>query len=182
MEEILAGKGRKKASLRDLSVRWIQNDHLADIFHELDNQTDRGAALIGAGLVDDYLKTAMRARLAHFKNFEEIMFENEGAPLGTFSARIKVARALNVIGPVCEGHLGSIRRVRNQFAHSVLKIDFTHPLIEAECNKLPNDDPDWKPEFSSSRRRYTMTVVNMSQAFAELSDRERGNTITSGLP
>jgi hypothetical protein len=155
---------------------------LADIFYELDNQTDRGAALIGAGLVDDYLKKAMRARLAHFNNFEEIMFENEGAPLGTFSARIKVARALNVIGPVCEGHLDAIRRIRNQFAHSVLKIDFKHPLIEAECDKLLKDDPEWKPEFSPSRRRYTMTVVDMSKAFAELSDKEHENTITSGLP
>ncbi|MBA4305196.1 MAG: hypothetical protein C0429_00510 [Sphingopyxis sp.] len=174
---------RKKPSLRDLSIDFIEAAHLPEIFHELDSQTDRGVGLIAAALLDDYLKKAMRTRLADIPNFDEIMFGREGAPLHTFSARIKIARALNVIGPLSEGHLEAIRKIRNQFAHSVLKIDFSHPLIAAECEKLlPDSNPERKPQFSSQRRRFIGTVLLMCQAFEAQFESELGNEIRSGLP
>lgn len=173
----------KKPSLSDLSVRFVQQEHLPDIFDELDNQSDRGAALIAAALVEDYLKKAMRSRMADFRNFDQIIFDNEGAPLGTFASRTKMARALNVIGPLAESHLVAIRKIRNQFAHSVLKIDFQNELIAKECDKLlPDDNPDWKPQFSPARRRYTGSIILMCKAFGALAAKERGNTIAAGLP
>lgn len=157
-------RGAKKPSLRDLSNVMNLDPHIQDIIHELENQSDRGAALIAASMADIALRWAMQCRLVDFKDFAEVLFLREGAPLSSFAARIKVARAVGAVGPVVEGHLDAVRRVRNQFAHSPLKIDFTHELIAAEIDKLLPDNPAWKPEWSPQRRRYIGTAITMIQA------------------
>ena len=168
----------KALSLSDLSRNDIQDEHVSDIIHELDNQTDRGAALIAAALLDTALRRTMSTRLAHFNDFERIIFESEGAPLGSFFARIKVARALGVIGEVAEVHLDAIRRIRNQFAHSAFRIDFENELIAAEVDKLlPDTDPEWKPQFSPARRRYIGTAIDMMRALDALSKEHIQDTI-----
>lgn len=163
--EALLSKGRKKPSLRDLSNVLVLDDHIQDIIHELDHQSDRGVALIAAALVDVALGRLMRCRLADYKDCGQLLFEKEGAPLSTFSNRIRVARGMGVIGAYTESHIDSIRRIRNQFAHSPLKIDFTNPLIAAEIGKLlPDSNPSWKPEFTPERRRYVGTCILLIQA------------------
>lgn len=155
-----AARGKKKMSLSDLSRNDIQDEHIQDIIHELDHQSDRGAALVAATLVDISLRRLMRTRFANFEDFEKIVFDGEAAPLGNFSARIKLARAMGVVGSAVEDHLNRIRRIRNQFAHSALKIDFQHPLIAAEIEGLLDDDGNgWKPEFTVERRRYIGTSI-----------------------
>lgn len=165
LKEALVSRGRKKPSLRDLSNIMVLDDHIQDILHEIEHQSDRGAALIGASLADIGLRWTMRCRLVHFKDCDQILFEKEGAPLGSFADRIRVARAIGVIGPGVEADLDTIRRIRNQFAHSPLKIDFTHDLIAAEIEKLLPDNPDWRPEWTPQRRRYLGTIIVMIQAF-----------------
>lgn len=161
----IVGRGQKKMTLRDLSSGIIEDEHIPDIIHELDNQTDRGAALVAAALIDATLTRAVAVRLVGFKDFKEIIFEKEGAPLGSLFAKTKMARALGVLGPVTEGHTDAIRRIRNQFAHSALKIDFTNPLIATEVDKLlPDANPEWKPEFTPERRRYIGTCIMLIQA------------------
>ena len=161
----MASRGKKLPTLSDLSRNDIRDEHVNDIMHELDNQSDRGAALIAAAVVEVALRRAISSKIGAFPDWEEILFESEGAPMGTFYARIKMARALCIIGPIAEAHLDAIRRIRNQFAHSVFRIDFESPAIAQEIDKLLSDDSqDWKPEFSSQRRRYTGTAVLLAQA------------------
>lgn len=162
--EATLSKGRKKPSLRDLSTTHDLDPHIQDIVTELNEQSDRGAALVAAAIVDAAVARLLRCRIAAYKDCEEILFWKEGAPLSTFSDRIKIARAVGCIGPMIEGHLDTVRRIRNQFAHSPLRIDFTHKLIAAEIEKLLPDNPDWKPEWSQQRRRYVGTVAVMTQA------------------
>ena len=160
-----AARGMKIPSLRDLSNLIDVSEHTQDIIHELDHQTDRGVALIASALVELGLGRLMRCRMVHYEDCDEIIFAREGAPLGTFSARIKMARSMGVIGRLTEAHLDSIRLIRNQFAHSPLKIDFSHPAIAAEIDKLLTDAPDWRPGISPERRRYLGTAVALIQAF-----------------
>lgn len=139
---------------------------MTDIVYELDHQTDRGAALIASAVVDVSLGKAIRCKFVGYQDVEQIMFEKEGAPLATFFSRIRIARALGIIGPLTESHLDSMRRIRNQFAHSALRIDFTNGLIAAEVDKLLEDtNPSWKPEFSVQRRRFVGTAILLIQAF-----------------
>lgn len=171
LEGLLAKNQKKKPSLRDLSRVIILDDHFEDIYRELDEQTDRAAALIAAALVDTSLERAIRTQLVNFEDVEKIIFDSEAAPLGSFYARTKMARAMGVIGPLAEAHLDAVRRIRNQFAHSALKIDFTNPLISTEIEKLlPDTNPEWKPQFSQQRRRYIGTVVLLVMALEQRVD------------
>jgi hypothetical protein len=159
-----AARGQKKRSLRDLSNVLVLDDHIQDILHELDHQSDRGVALIAASMLDIGLRWAIMCRLGDYPDSDKILFEDEGAPLGTFANRIKIAKAIGVIGPYTEGHLNSVRLIRNQFAHSPLKIDFANDLIAAEIDKLLADSPEWKPEWTPEKRRYVGTIITMIQA------------------
>lgn len=175
--------GGQSLSLRDLSRPQNLEPHIQDIFDELDNQTDRGAALIATSLVDASLTNALCSRMANFSYFHEVMFLSEGAPLATLSAKIKVARAIGVIGDRPMAHLDAIRRIRNQFAHSILKIDFTHPAIAAEIEKLlPDNNPSWKAHFSTQRRRYIGTVIALSEALQRRAEEHLNTSIEIWLP
>lgn len=56
---------------------------------------------------------------------------------GSFSARIKVGRALGLYGPLLEKKLNRIREIRNQFAHALVPLDFSHELVARECEAFP---------------------------------------------
>jgi DNA-binding MltR family transcriptional regulator len=170
-----AARGVKKApsSLRDLSKVLDLSEHVQDIIHELDSQTDRGLALIATALVDVSLTRLMMCRVLDYEGAADTIFYNEGAPLSSFSARIKVARAIGVIGPYTEQHLDALRRIRNQFAHSPLKIDFANPLIAAEIDKLLPDNPKWRPDLPTERRRFLGTATVLIEAMAVREEEHR---------
>jgi hypothetical protein len=63
------------------------------------------------------------------------LFEYEGA-LGTFSSKIVVAYALELIGPVTRADLDLIRFLRNEFAHSRIPFKFTTEEVRAICDKF----------------------------------------------
>lgn len=170
-------RGRKKPSLRDLSNVDDLDPHIQDMLHELDNQSDRGAALIATAMVDVALARLMRCRIIHYKDVSEIVFKREGAPLSTFSSRIKVARAFGVIGQLTEEHLETVRRIRNQFAHSPLKIDFTNKLIADEIEKLLPDSSSWKSEWSVQRRRFIATCIFLLQGLMAAENEHINDTV-----
>lgn len=172
----------KKPSLRDLSRNLLLPEHIPDIMDELESQTDRGVALIAAALVDTVLANAIRTKLAHFDDFESVIFENEAAPLSSFYARTKMARALGIIGPLSEAHLDAIRRIRNQFAHSALKLDFQNDLIAKEIDKLlPDENPSWRPDLTPQRRRYVGTCALLVQALDDYVGKHSQDTISTSL-
>ena len=160
-----AARGKKTlTSLKDLSnMQFLADEHIKEVIDELATQSDRGAALIAASLLDVSLRQAMRCRFVAFKDFTETMYMNQGAPLGSFSARITVARAMGVIGELAESHLNSIRRIRNQFAHSPIKVDFTHEAVASEIEGLAPDNPEWMPSWTPQRRRYLGTCVLLGE-------------------
>ena len=174
----VAARGKKMLSISDLSRNNIQDEHVSDIIHELDNQTDRGAALIAAALLDVALREAMKTRLVYFKDFDEQIFDSEGAPLSSFNARIRVARAIGIIGDFAERHAHAIRRIRNQFAHSAFRIDFESEALTPEIEKLlPDSAPEWKPQFSAPRRRYIGTAIALMAALDEAKTTHLQDTI-----
>lgn len=131
-------KGKKKPSLYDLSHEHLNPSDVEDFHKEILHGTDRSIALVGAALVDSAL---LRVLTIHFVEMDEkhfnAMFFKEGAPLASFSSRIRMGHALGVYDDHLMGILDIIRRVRNAFAHSLRPIDFNHPLVIEECEGLP---------------------------------------------
>ncbi len=99
----------------------------------LHGESDRGAALIAAALLDAQLESLFRRRLKHH---QDRLLGIDGA-LATFANRTRVARALEWIDTETEHDLDLIRNIRNKFAHS-FEQDLTFENVEVQgwCSSL----------------------------------------------
>jgi hypothetical protein len=110
------------------------------IVTELENQSDRGAAIVGASWVEEALQLAIDGQLVDEKKVWKRLFDNSG-PLATFSSKIDLARLLGIIDHDVYSDLHIIRDIRNGFAHSVAGKDhealvFSTPHIGSGCLRL----------------------------------------------
>lgn len=92
------------------------------LVQELDRQSDRGAAIIGLAWVEEALHAALVSFLEDDKTARERLFRQSG-PLSALSAKIDLARLLGMCTAVIATDLHSPRKIRNDFAHSVLAAD-----------------------------------------------------------
>lgn len=110
-------------------------DTLRNAINRFTRQGDRGTALIAAAWLDDALAALIRAQFRPDKSVTDDFMRSDG-PLGSFSARIKVAYLLDLIGPSMRFDLDLIRAIRNQFAHSRSEIRFSTASVRDRCNVL----------------------------------------------
>jgi hypothetical protein len=100
---------------------------------QLSAETDRACGVLGAALLDAKLEALLRHCLSAFQ--DELL--GNAKPLGSFSARISIARALALISEDAAADFDTIRRIRNDFAHSFDHgLDFTNQSIADRCANL----------------------------------------------
>lgn len=124
--------------------RVDKNGSIPEIFHwgiiapnGRDPIHDRATALVATAVVEHGLEYAILANLArNGPTIRDILFEGRGAILRDFSSKTAMAHAMGIIGDETRCDLGAIRRIRNTFAHSRLKIDFDTPEIIAACEQI----------------------------------------------
>ena len=96
-------------------------------------ESDRACAVLGAALLDATLESLYNRRLRCFR--EELLSSN--SPLGAFSARIRLARALAWISEDVRYDLDQIRSIRNEFAHNFdHELSFANQSITDKCRTL----------------------------------------------
>jgi hypothetical protein len=96
-------------------------------------ESDRACAVLGAALLDARLESLYDRRL---RTAREELLASSG-PLGAFSARIRVARALAWISEDVRYDLDQIRSIRNEFAHNAdHELSFTTQSIADKCRSL----------------------------------------------
>lgn len=110
------------------------------LVQELEHQSDRGAAIIGLAWVEEALQAALESFLEDDKTARDRLFRPSG-PLSSLSAKIDLARLLGMITAVIAADLHVLRKIRNDFAHSVLAEDnsalsFETPYIKDKCIAL----------------------------------------------
>jgi hypothetical protein len=136
-----------------------------EVNRELEAQTDRAAAIVGAAFLDTKLETALKLCLVPGLSQKEQkdLFEGPTALLGTFSGKTRVAHALGLIGPQSFADLRLIAKIRNRFAHVLGVTSFTNPEIADWCSKLQLADIVCMGEArpSEPRQRFTRSVVNV---------------------
>lgn len=99
-------------------------------------ETDLGAGVAGRVLLlTAHLEhLCFEALVSHMpgldKRTEKELFHGLG-PLGSFSARISLAKALGLISAKEALDLHKLRKLRNQFAHSSIPLGWSHPRIKA---------------------------------------------------
>ena len=106
------------------------SEQITAFLDELKSQTDRGAAVIAAAVLDELFQMLLLARLTQIGNErKEALFDKIGAPLSSFSAKIELAFALGIISNEARLAAHLIRDVRNKFAHRIEQLTFDHSEV-----------------------------------------------------
>ncbi|MGH7860101.1 MAG: hypothetical protein ACREQY_22470 [Candidatus Binatia bacterium] len=116
-----------------MSNRTTNPSHPKDmlpIFRVYHAETDRGAAIVAASLLDDLLEQLLRRSMLPCASDD--FFRGYG-PLSSFSAKIDLARFLGLIGRGEYSELHRIRKIRNVFAHSL------DPELSFDPNRAASD-------------------------------------------
>ncbi|MEI9804344.1 MAG: DUF4145 domain-containing protein [Pseudolabrys sp.] len=94
---------------------------IEEIYEEIEAQTDRGAAIIAAAILDD----ALKSRLILTSNLSDRIFSYEkNGPLAQFSSKIDMTAATGLLPKETCDSMHLIRRIRNKFAHSIEPLKF----------------------------------------------------------
>jgi len=102
-------------------------------------ESDRGCVLVAAAYLDESLFELFHATFSQDsvcqKKAVDPMFTGLG-PLSTFSAKIKLAYALELIDADIFSSLETIRKIRNEFAHTFSELTFDTPSVADRVKNL----------------------------------------------
>ncbi|PKB43054.1 mannitol repressor [Cellulophaga sp. RHA19] len=131
---------------------------LGEFLNSFNKESDRGAVLLAGSILDEWLLEIIESYLIKDKVSKELLL-GFGAPLGTFSAKTKVAYSLGLIEKKEYEEINIIRKIRNEFGHSWKGVNFESTKIEKECNKL-----DWLGPIDDSIKRTNRSKFNFTIA------------------
>ncbi len=132
------------SELNRISVDFVL---LIKIVNEGSALDDRSFAIVLTAFVDGLLSVALQKTFAEMvSKISKDLFEQEGGPLSTLHKKALVAFALGLIDDDLLETIGSLKRIRNVFAHSLANIDFNHPAISDVCKTLRADHLDEQTE------------------------------------
>ena len=137
----------READLKDFSA----------FLHEFQAETDRGAALVGAALLDQKLSDTLRSFFV--EGSAAGLLDGGTAPLGTFSARIRSAHALGLIDDFELTECNLIRKIRNEFAHGIHGTSYSENKIASLCESLKSDLPGGREAFKKNYRAMFVNAV-----------------------
>ncbi len=113
------------------------------LFGSLSRESDRGLVLVGVSFLDAQLEAFLRAKfsLESPKTQAAIdpLFDTFG-PLASFSAKSRVAYALDLIDDSMCRDLELLRKLRNRFAHTTEQAEFDAPDVVKLTEKLEGAD------------------------------------------
>jgi hypothetical protein len=136
--------------------------HLRDFRAFLDvlnKESERGAALISATMIDDLLDQCIRSFLLDHKDVQQLL-EGFNAPLGSFSARTVAAFSLGLLSESEYSDCQNIRKVRNAFAHDV-HASFKDQRLCDLCANMRLCAHDYGDVHVNARGRYTAAAVGI---------------------
>ena len=140
-------------------------DDWREVLTELKAQTDRGVAVVGLALLDAKIGKALRLIFVPGLSQHELddLFDGPVAPLGSFSAKVRVAHALGLIGDESKADLRLLGQIRNKFAHRLEIRSFENPTILKLCGDLSLADRVFESQERpvEARARFIQSVINI---------------------
>lgn len=124
---------------------------------DMENESDRGAALLAAAFLDDVLDLLLRSALVDDAETVDRLL-GPGRALESFGARTHLAYLLGLLGPDIYADINLIREIRNEFAHRK-PMDFDVPEISGKCELLRCVSSIIGGEKCTPRERFVATVV-----------------------
>ena len=124
------------AALRALLRRELFEIHPLDHRGHIRNESDRTSIILSAAMNERHLVERLSECLAGANSDEKNrLFAFEG-PLGSFSNRIRMAQALEIIDRQTRRYLDLIREMRNAAAHAHPSLTFATPEIRSAVEHL----------------------------------------------
>lgn len=143
----------------------MRDDDLKDLsrfLRELQAETDRGLALVGAAVIDDKLRDTLAAYFVEGPSGVRLL-DGADAPLGRFSARTDACLALALIDLFEHGEITLLRKVRNAFAHGLHGTSFNSEPIRGYCSSLKSDLPEGAGHPTNDPRfRFSNSVIALA--------------------
>lgn len=127
---------------------------MIDSFHK---ESDRGAAVLVGGFVENYLGVYLRSIVVDAK-VADALFQAVG-PLSSFSQRIAVARAFGFISKDDYDNLNLIRKIRNHFAHHPLEASFSHSPVAQLATQLSCQETKSESRSKSAAERNKLAYL-----------------------
>lgn len=106
------------------------------VIQELQNQSDRGVAIVGGAWVEEGLLGMLHAAFQPDSMIWSRAIGSYG-PLSTFAAKIDMVRLLRLVSDQIYSDLSAIRGIRNAFAH-----DVAHKKTNEQLSFASNDIKD----------------------------------------
>jgi DNA-binding MltR family transcriptional regulator len=154
------------SKVRRERIKPLEFDERARVLAEVMNhESDQGCAVIGAQIVSNRLESLLRAFLRDDSDCNRFaldsLFVGYG-PLTTFTAKIHMVYAIQLIPKIIRGRLDMIRKIRNHFAHSQVRTSFSDTACAETLLLLANgktDPPKAREDLNVMRFAYTCAVA-----------------------
>lgn len=131
---------------------------LASFMDEFNKESDRGASLVAASMLDERLEDILSNYLVDTPTSKDLI-SGFNAPLGTFSARAAVALSLGLIQENEYKEITLIRKIRNEFGHGWKSISFESGRVADLCRQLPWLGPVELESGATLRIRFNFAVA-----------------------
>ncbi len=131
---------------------------LSQFLASFNEESDRGAALVAASMLDERLHEILAAFFIDSSASRDLL-AGFNAPLGTFSSRASAAYALGLIQENEFKEITAIRKIRNQFGHGWEPVTFESDAISALAKKLPWLGPVENETEATTRSRFNFAVA-----------------------
>ena len=130
-----------------------------DFLEDFNRETERGAALAAAAMIDDQLGKTIEAFLIPNKGSQALL-DGFNAPLGSFAARIVAAYGTGLISDREYLECQLIRKVRNEFAHQI-KVSFATEKVVSLCARLTMAAKPYADVTVGTRGQFTTAAVSL---------------------
>ena len=111
---------------------------MVDFVIKLAGESERSAVVLGAARIDYSLERLIKKVMHHNSGGDDNLFSPD-RPLGSFSSKIALACRLGLISMDVEHALQMIRKIRNDFAHSIEGIRLKESPHRERISELKND-------------------------------------------
>lgn len=148
---------------------FVETDEEIEATSEMEDASDRAAAIVIASLVETRLTNALQACMADEKRIVDGLFRPSG-PLGSFSSKIDLSFLIGIISPDAYNDLVIMKNVRNIFAHQIKAVTFDSDRLKALCGNFRLIETmicDMEDEAPSMKfPRFTLKITDYRQRLA----------------
>ena len=141
---------------------------------------ERALILSLAAFAEEALRELVQAYLMPGESTEKLL-DGFNAPLGTFSARLRMADALGLLTPHQASDFDRLRKIRNEFAHNWLPVSFTDQNIASHIQALNfHALDDQFPETLGEKVRTSLSTLLLEIRVTTGQIRKRGGAVLRG--